>query len=97
MDASGSVTVWNKGAERLYGWRAEEVAGSSHANDVARMDMSYRQRTELRRELAEHGRWRGEVTVARKDGTTVDVELISVALRGDRQATSRATSPSTAT
>ena len=81
MDERYLLTIWNKGAERLYGWRAEEVVGR-HANDVARTNLSEAQRTELRRELAASGRWRGEVTAARKDGTTVDVELISVALRG---------------
>ncbi len=84
MDERYLLTVWNKGAERLYGWRAEEVVGR-HANDVARTNLSEAQRTELRRELAANGRWRGEVTVARKDGTTVDVELISVALRGQQR------------
>jgi PAS domain S-box-containing protein len=38
----------------------------------------------MRRELAANGRWRGEVAVARKDATTVDVELVSVALRGQQ-------------
>src|SRR6185369_2215585 len=31
-----------------------------------------------------HGRWRGEVVAYRKDGTPVCVELITVALRGER-------------
>jgi PAS domain S-box-containing protein len=83
MDERYFLTVWNKGAERLYGWKAAEVVGL-HANEVARTNLSEEQRTELRRELAESGRWRGEVAVARKDGTTVDVELISVALRGQQ-------------
>jgi PAS domain S-box-containing protein len=84
MDERYVLTVWNKGAERLYGWRAEEVVGR-HANDVARTNLSEEQRTELRRELTANGRWRGEVTVARKDGTTVEAELISVALRGEQR------------
>ncbi|WP_084286189.1 PAS domain S-box protein [Solirubrobacter soli] len=83
MDERYLLTVWNKGAERLYGWRADEVVGRP-VSDVARTNLSEAQRTELRRELAANGRWRGEVTVARKDGTTVDVELISVALRGQQ-------------
>jgi len=81
MDERYLLTVWNTGAERLYGWSAAEVVGR-HANEVARTNLSEEERTALRRELAQNGRWRGEVTVARKDGTTVDVELISVALRG---------------
>jgi PAS domain S-box-containing protein len=83
MDERYFLTVWNKGAERLYGWKAAEVVGL-HANEVARTNLSEAQRSELRRELAESGRWRGEVAVARKDGTTVDVELVSVALRGEQ-------------
>jgi PAS domain S-box-containing protein len=84
LDERYFLTVWNKGAERLYGWSAEEVVGR-HANEVARTNLSEEGRAELRRELAGNGRWRGEVAVARKDGTTVDVELISVALRGQQR------------
>jgi PAS domain S-box-containing protein len=84
LDERYFLTVWNKGAERLYGWSAEEVVGR-HANEVARTNLSEEERAELRRELAGNGRWRGEVAVARKDGTTVDVELISVALRGQQR------------
>jgi PAS domain S-box-containing protein len=81
MDERYYLMVWNKGAERLYGWKAAEVVGR-HANEVAVTNLSEEGRAELRRELAENGRWRGEVAVACKDGTTVDVELVSVALRG---------------
>ena len=81
MNEGYVLTVWNKGAERLYGWKAAEVIGL-HANEVARTNLTEEERTELRRELAETGHWRGEVTVARKDGTRADVELVSVAVRG---------------
>ena len=83
MDERYFLTVWNKGAERLYGWKAAEVVGR-HANEVALTNLSEEGRAEMRRELAENGRWRGELAVARKDGTTVDVELVSVALRGQQ-------------
>jgi DNA-binding NarL/FixJ family response regulator/signal transduction histidine kinase/PAS domain-containing protein len=46
--------------------------------------MSYEERAEVRRAVVEHGRWRGEVVAYRKDGTPVWVELITVALRGER-------------
>jgi PAS domain S-box-containing protein len=84
MDERYLLTVWNNGAERLYGWRADEVIGR-HADEVASTNLSDDERTELRRDLAANGRWRGEVAVARKDGTTVDVELISVAIRGEQR------------
>lgn len=44
IDSGGRITSWNRGAERLYGYRAEEMLGSSIERVVPR---------EL---LAEHGR-----------------------------------------
>jgi hypothetical protein len=54
---------------------------------VARTNLSEEERAKLRRELAANGRWRGELTVARKDGTTVEAELIFVALWGEHRDT----------
>ena len=77
------VTVWNKGAERLYGRNSAEAVGLP-ADEVAPANLSAEQRTELRRQLAENGRWRGEVAVTREDGTTAEVEVSAVALRGEQ-------------
>ena len=85
LDAEWFVAVWNAGAERMYGWTADEVLGR-HTLEVARVEMSYEERAEVRRAVAEHGRWRGEVVAYRKDATPVCVELITVALRGERGA-----------
>lgn len=30
LDPEGTVTLWNKGAEKLFGWRADEVLGRSY-------------------------------------------------------------------
>jgi PAS domain S-box-containing protein len=81
VDARWFVTVWNAGAERLYGWTAEEVLGR-HTLEVARLEMSHEQRAEARLTVAEQGRWRAEVVAYRKDGAPVWVEVINVALRG---------------
>src|SRR3954465_7690715 len=83
FDAEWFVTVWNPGAERMYGWTADEVLGR-HTLEVARLETSYEERAEARRAVAEHGRWRGDVVAYRKDGTPVRVEWITVALRGER-------------
>jgi PAS domain S-box-containing protein len=81
MDAEFRVTVWNRGAERLYGYAAVEVLGRD-ARDVASYtgDTS---RTQLERELLRTDRGRSEITASRKDGTPVDVEQIVVAVRGE--------------
>jgi PAS domain S-box-containing protein len=83
LDAGWVVTVWNQGAERMYGWTADEVLGH-HTLEVARLEMSDEERAEARRAVAERGRWRREVVAHRKDGTAVCVEVITVALRGQR-------------
>lgn len=31
LDEEGKVSIWNKGAERIFGWAEEEAVGSSHA------------------------------------------------------------------
>jgi PAS domain S-box-containing protein len=78
-DPQFRLTVWNKGAERLYGFTADEVVGrdarevGTYEDDVSRL--------ELERELVETDRTRAEITAYRKDGTRVEVELVSVAVR----------------
>ena len=75
------VTAWNTGAERLYGFSAEEVLGqparhtASFPGDEARL--------KLERELLETGRTRIEFTARRKDGSWVEVELIAVAVKDE--------------
>lgn len=85
FDAEWFIQVWNQGAERMYGWTADEVVGR-HTLEVAQLEMSYEDRADVRRAVAEHGRWRGEMVAYRKDGTSVWVELIAVALHDERGA-----------
>ncbi len=75
------VTAWNKGAERLYGFSPEDVLGRP-AREVA-SDPGRQSRLKLERELLETGRTRTEITARRKDGSSVEVELIVVAVRGE--------------
>jgi PAS domain S-box-containing protein len=77
------VTAWNRGAEMLYGWTSEEVLGR-HVRDVVRTELSDEELEVRFRGIAEEGRARSEVVAYRKDGTTVDVEFITVAIRGER-------------
>jgi len=80
-DAEFRLTVWNHGAERLYGYAASEVLGRD-AREVATYtgDTS---RIQLESQLLRTDRARSEITASRKDGTSVEVELISVAVRGE--------------
>jgi PAS domain S-box-containing protein len=82
LDPQWYVTVWSKGAERMYGWTADEVLGR-HTLEVARLEMAYEERADVRAAAAEQGRWRGDLVAYRKDGTPIPVELAVVALRDD--------------
>src|SRR4051812_28724440 len=81
FDDEWLVTVWNRGAERLYGRTADEMLGR-RATDVVRVELSDEHKLDARRAAAEGGRWRAEGTAYRQDGTLVPVEAITVALRG---------------
>ncbi|MCW3023093.1 MAG: domain S-box protein [Conexibacter sp.] len=78
-DAEYRLTAWNRGAERLYGYQADEVLGR-YAREVATYEGDTA-RLQLERELTETGRTRIEFTAHRKDGTPTEVELIAVELR----------------
>jgi PAS domain S-box-containing protein len=80
-DAALVVTGWSAGAERTYGWSADEVLGR-HACEVLRPEMDEAERMEARTRTAEEGRSRVDVVSRRKDGTAIHVEIASVALRG---------------
>ncbi len=64
LDPTGTVRTWNRAAEALYGWRAEEVIGRPLPTIAQDME-------ELRGEAL-----RGlEATRRRKDGTAVNISL----------------------
>jgi PAS domain S-box-containing protein len=64
-DMKGVITYWNRGAETLYGWTAEEVRGKI-ASEVLRTVIP------VPFELKD-SRWQGELGRTRKDGTQVVV------------------------
>ena len=75
------VTAWNKGAERMYGWRANEILGRNLWEAVP-VDLRAEQLAEALRELSQGGEFRTEAITYAKDGTPVYVEGITIALRG---------------
>jgi diguanylate cyclase (GGDEF)-like protein/PAS domain S-box-containing protein len=67
----GRVQFWNKGAERMYGWRADEVLG--HPVD----ELLYRGApppVDAASATLAAGEWSGELTHRRKDGELLTVE-----------------------
>jgi two-component system, cell cycle sensor histidine kinase and response regulator CckA len=71
-DFDETIVYWNKSAERLYGWRAEEAIGRS-ALDLLFRDVPP-EFAQAQAELRERGEWRGELNQITKDGHEVIVE-----------------------
>ena len=68
-DMNGVVRNWNRGAEALYGWTAEEAEGRI-ALDLLKtvFPMPFER---VMAELLDRGRWEGELVRTRKDGAQV--------------------------
>ena len=66
----------------MYGWKAKEVMGAYAAEAVGSL-ATEEERAERLRLMVETGRWRGELTHRRRDGTLVIVETNSLALRDE--------------
>jgi PAS domain S-box-containing protein len=77
------ITVWNKGAEKMFGWRADEVLGRD-ARKFFPTEFTEERRAEVLRELADTGQFRTELTTFSKDGTPIPTEMITAALRTEQ-------------
>jgi PAS domain S-box-containing protein len=74
-DLEGKITYWNRFAENLYGWRAEEVMGRNIL-DVTPTDRSPDQGTEIMARLRAGQSWSGEYLVRRRDGSAFSAYVV---------------------
>jgi PAS domain S-box-containing protein len=75
-DLNGIVIYWNRFAEQLYGWSAEEFIGRNIMK-LTTPKPSIRQADEVMTQLRQGKSWTGEFIVQRKDGTTFPVQITS--------------------
>ncbi|VVB88747.1 Chemotaxis protein CheY [uncultured archaeon] len=66
------LIYWNKGAERLYGWMAEEVIGKDADRLVYKEESPLL--IEAKKRVIEKGEWIGELHQVTKDGKEIIVE-----------------------
>jgi PAS domain S-box-containing protein len=64
-DLENRITYWNKGAERLYGWSAQEVAGCSVAQLLYQDAEAFYRASE---QVVQTGEWVGELHQVGRDG-----------------------------
>jgi PAS domain S-box-containing protein len=81
-DMSDIITYWNRGAEELYGWSAQEAVGK-HSQQLLKAEFP-KPIEEVRAELLRTGRWEGELRKTKADGSGV-VVASRWSLRQDEQ------------
>lgn len=72
QDLVNKIQFWNKGAEHLYGWMAEEAL-SKNANQFLYQKQSFSQLKNIQKTLLEHGSWQGELYQVTKQGKEIIV------------------------
>ncbi len=83
LDAEGRITSWNRGAERIKGYRADEVVGWHFSQLYPQEDVENgKPERELAAAVAE-GRFEDEGWRVRKDGSRFFASVIITALRDD--------------
>jgi PAS domain S-box-containing protein len=82
-DPEFHITYWNKAAEKLYGWKAEEVIGKK-SSDLVRTKSLTNKRAGAAQKFVETGSFQGEVLQYRRDGTPIRVESNGLVIK-DRQ------------
>jgi PAS domain S-box-containing protein len=81
-DASNAITLWNRGAERTYGYTQEEALGRS-PHELLQTETPV-PLDEIYASLKREGYWEGELTHTRKDGTRIVVESRWATVRDGR-------------
>jgi PAS domain S-box-containing protein len=82
LDPEGRVVTWNLGAERLKGYRADEIIGQHFSRFYTADDLRSGVPQSGLRTAVEEGRWRSEGWRVRKDGTRFWADVVITALRG---------------
>jgi PAS domain S-box-containing protein len=76
------VKAWNRGAEMMYGIRAEEALGCD-AREAVTLEISDEELASALREIAESG-LRAELVQHREDGTPIYVASLTIAMRDEQ-------------
>jgi PAS domain S-box-containing protein len=82
-DLNNKILFWNKGAERLYGWKAEEVIGKNVSQLLYKSVPSQFQKAQDH--LMKTGEWYGELGHVTRDGKAIVVASRWTLMRDERE------------
>ena len=81
-DLDYKLLYWNKGAEKIYGWKPDEILGKDLYEVTS--DGNREQEQRARAALMLKGEWKGEVSKSRRDGTPIVVDARWTLVRNDK-------------
>lgn len=88
LDGELRIRRWNRAAERIYGWRAEEVVGSAIFEVLPIIEfLEGSSPADLIGKLNAEGHWKGEIIHAHRHGQHLCVEISVHLIRDERGAT----------
>ena len=79
-DLDRKIFFWNRAAEELFGWTAEEVIGKT-STDVFLHGESVQRASEVLGTIARNGSWSGDLDAIRRDGSRLWVFATTCAVR----------------
>lgn len=82
-DLDLKITYWNKAAERIYGWTAEEAIGKN-SRELLQSNFFEITREEVVNRIHSLGNYFGVVTQHHKDGTDLTIEVNSILMKNDQ-------------
>lgn len=83
-DLDGIVIYWNRFAQILYGWSAEEAIGHNII-ELTTPQPRYQQAEEIMTQLRRGESWTGEFIVQRKDGTSFPAQITNSPIYNDKE------------
>jgi len=84
LDLDGRIAGWNKGAERIKGYRAEEIVGQHFSRFYPPADIAAGKPERELQVATSEGRFEDEDWRVRKDGSRFWANVVVTALRDDR-------------
>src|SRR5438309_2589363 len=85
LDPSGNVVTWNRGAQKIKGYAAEEIVGKNFACFYTADDVAAGKPQRNLREAARRGHIRDQGLRVRKDGSTFEAEVVLTALIDEKR------------
>src|SRR5687768_9896927 len=83
LDPDGIVISWNKGAERIKSYKAEEIIGQSFSQFYTQDDRERGLPKKALETAVQEGHFEGEAWRVRKDGTKFFASVVLTAVRND--------------